>query len=115
MAVKGRKNRTIYLSISEKDYELFAEDNAVAHTTITKQLKINPQAFPEKMLKEGYKLNGRDRKSKKMNIQLRRIKVGDVVYRICPSYIIPGMIRSSLLGISSCFWKEQYVLVSFIY
>jgi len=43
------------------------------------------------MLKEGYKLNGRDRKSKKMNIQLRRIKVGDVVYRICPSYIIPGM------------------------
>lgn len=91
MAVKGKENRTIYFSISEKDYKNFENDNSVAHIVINEALKKNPNSFPSDILEKGYKLNGKDRKSKKMNICLRRIKIGNHVYRICPSFVIPGM------------------------
>ena len=91
MAVKGKKNRTIYLPISEKDYECFEKDNSVAHDVIKQQIKKNLSFFPTTILEKGYKLNGKDRKSKKMNIRLRRIKIGNDVYRICPSFVLPGM------------------------
>lgn len=91
MAVKGKQNRTIYLPISEKDYPDFEKDNAKAHTLIQKYLNENPDSFPQETLEKGYALNGRDRVSKKMGVRLRRIKIDGTVYRICPSFIVPGM------------------------
>jgi len=36
----------------------------------------------------GYKLNGKTRVSKKLGLQMRKIKVSGISYRIRPSYIL---------------------------
>lgn len=88
MALKFKKNRTIVLSLSESAYELFMEDNSVAHNQIASDYCLNPELFPTEM-SGGYVLNGKTRLSKKLGIQMRKIKVGGISYRIRPSYVLP--------------------------
>jgi len=47
-----------------------------------------PELFPKGM-ENGYMLNGKTKLSKKLNIQMRKIKVGKITYRIRPSFILP--------------------------
>ncbi|MFT7452754.1 MAG: hypothetical protein ACI9VN_003489, partial [Patescibacteria group bacterium] len=40
-------------------------------------------------MESGYMLNGKTRISKKVNIQMRKIKIGLISYRIRPSFVLP--------------------------
>lgn len=91
MATQSKVNKTIVLNISEEKYSKFIGNAKFAHEIIISALNSSPELFPENTPELGYTLKGLDRISKKMNIQLRRIKIGDTIYRIRPSYIMPYM------------------------
>ena len=91
MATKSKKNKTIVLPIPEKKYSEFVKSPSVAHEIIKENLKKRSELFPSAILEKGYILKGKDRMSKKIGIQLRRIKIEDQLYRIRPSFIMPYM------------------------
>ena len=91
MATKSKKNKTIVLHIPEENYEDFINDPATAHKVIQESLEQFPELFPESIQEEGYILKGKDRVSIKMDIQLRRIKIGNTIYRIRPSFVLSYM------------------------
>ena len=91
MASKSKENKTIVLPISEEEYEEFINKPCKAHEVIIKYLNQYPELFPSAMIEKGYTLKGKDRISKKMGIQLRRIKVGKALYRIRPSFMLSYM------------------------
>lgn len=88
MALKDNQNRTIVLSFSESTYRNFMEDNELAHIVIKSSYSTYPELFPSEM-SSGYVLNGKTRRSKKIGIQMRKIKVGSISYRIRPSFVLP--------------------------
>lgn len=90
MAVKGKQNRTIVINISESMYELFMQDNQVAHQVIGEAFQHHPELFPSQM-STGYVLNGKTRVSKKLTVQLRKIKVDGASYQVRPSFLLPAM------------------------
>ncbi|MEO1218837.1 MAG: hypothetical protein AAFY45_35225 [Bacteroidota bacterium] len=88
MALKNKQNRTIVLNFTEKTYDSFIEDQAIAHQIIKTNYHQHPELFPKEM-ENGYMLNGKSRISKKLGIQKRKIKVAGISYRIHPSYVLP--------------------------
>ena len=88
MALKYKQNRTIVLSIPESEYQAFMEDPSTAHKQIALHYEAHPELFP-KEIEGGYVLNGKTRLSKKLGIKMRKIKVGEISYRIRPSYVLP--------------------------
>ncbi len=78
MALKDKQNRTIVLPISEAEYDIFLTNNTIAHEVIQSLYDQHPELFPLQMA-NGYCLNGRDRMSKKMDIQLRKIEISGVL------------------------------------
>ena len=84
MALKNKQNRTIVLNFTEKTYDSFIEDQAIAHQIIKTNYHQHPELFP-KAMENGYMLNGKSRISKKLGIQKRKIKVAGISYRIHPS------------------------------
>ena len=91
MATKFTENKTIVLPILEENYDSFINDTSEAHRVIKNVHKESPELFPEALSEQGYILKGKDRVSKKIGIQLRRIKTGDEIYRIRPSFVMPYM------------------------
>ena len=91
MATQSKVNKTIVLNISEQKYSDFIKDSKCAHEIIISALNSSPEIFPKNTLELGYTLKGSGRISKKMNIRLRRIKIGTTIYRIRPSFILPYM------------------------
>ena len=87
MTVKGKEIRTIVLPIAEEIYKKFVLNNSLAKELINALYEQSPELFPISM-SGGYQLNGRSRISKKTGLQLRKIKVGGIVYRIRPSFIL---------------------------
>lgn len=71
MALKDKESRTIVLPLSEVQYASFMKDNQVAHRLIQEAYSNFPELFPPEM-QAGYKLNGKTRKSKKLDLRLRR-------------------------------------------
>jgi len=88
MALKNKQSRTIVLNLSEANYDSFMEDTSIAHEIIKEHYENFPELFPSGM-SEGYMLNGRTRKSKKLEIQMRKIKISGISYRIRPSFVLP--------------------------
>lgn len=88
MARKVNENRTIVLPIKESDYTVFMQQATQAHATISHYYQQFPDLFPPQM-SEGYCLNGKTRLSKKIGIQMRKIKIAGISYRIRPSYLLP--------------------------
>jgi len=88
MALKNNQNRTIVLPISETIYNLFINDNDFAHKTIINYIEQIPECFPKSII-NGYVFNGKTRKSKKVNLKMRKIKTDNISYRIRPSFILP--------------------------
>lgn len=113
---KYKQHRSIVLKFSESDYTLFMHDRQVAHIMIQQAFKQHPSLFPEAM-NSGYKLNGKTRESKKLGIQMRKIKVSGISYRIRPSFILPYMRGKTddvekalfLLRFGVPFWALAYV------
>ena len=91
MATKSKKNKTIVLHIAEEKYGDFINNTATAHAVIQKSLKRSPELFPKAIAEEGYTLKGKDRVSIKMGIQLRRIRIGNSIYRIRPGFVLSYM------------------------
>lgn len=88
METKDKENMTIILPIEEPDYDIFEKNSDNARSTIEKYYVLHPEIFPSGM-SEGWCLNGKDRRSKKSGYRLRRIKVGERVYRIRPCFMLP--------------------------
>jgi hypothetical protein len=87
MAVKNKENRTIVLPIEEEKYELFINDIKVGHEIIKAIYEEYAEFFPLEM-SSGYMFNGKTRISKKLGIQMRKIKIGNISYRIRPSFVL---------------------------
>ena len=87
MALKIKENRTIVLPIDKKNYDLFVNDLDTAHQVIGEYYSSNPEFFPQSMSK-GYMFNGRTRISKKIGIQMRRVTIDGINYKIRPSYVL---------------------------
>jgi len=117
MATKVTQNRTIVIEIRENEYETFVSDPKKAHQLIKASYTSHPELFPEKM-SEGYILNGKTRVSQKLDIQLRKIKLGKINYQIRPSFILPFMREKTdiaskglfLLRFGVPFWAVAFVL-----
>jgi len=113
---KHKQHRTIVLNISEADYSAFMNDPQVAHRMIQRAFKEHPELFPCDM-SVGYKLNGKTRVSKKLGLQMRKIKVSGISYRIRPSYILSYMRGKTeevakglfLLRFGVPFWALAYI------
>lgn len=88
MALKIKENRTIVLPIDEKNYDLFVNDLDIAHEIFSNYYSLSPEFFPERMSK-GYMFNGKTRVSKKLGIQMRKVKINGINYKIRPSFILP--------------------------
>lgn len=116
MALKDKESRTIVLNISESTYSSFMEDRTIAHKIIQTACRSHPELFPEEMA-EGYWLNGKTRVSKKLDLQMRKIKIGEVSYRLRPSFILPYQRGKTdeaakplfLLRFGVPFWALAYV------
>ena len=116
MALKSKQNRTIVLNITEKMYDSFMDHQEIAHKILGKHYALYPELFPKEM-ENGYMLNGKTRVSKKLGIQMRKIKIATVSYRIRPSFILPHCrARTSevsnglfLLKFGVPFWALAYV------
>lgn len=91
MASKINQNKTIVLPIEEESYSNFEKSPEIAHKVITSLIKECPELFPFAIAEKGYSLYGKDRISKKLPIQMRRIKIGTEIYRIRPNFILPYM------------------------
>jgi hypothetical protein len=87
MAVKIKENRTIVLPIEEEKYELFINDIKAGHEIIKQIYEQYVEFFPLEM-SSGYMFNGKTRVSKKLGIQMRKIKIGNINYRIRPSFVL---------------------------
>ena len=116
MALKGRQNRTIVFHIPEPSYEAFRQDTRLAHHLIREAFQAYPELFPSEM-SQGYTLNGKSRVSKKLTLQLGKIKVSGVSYPLRPSFLLPGMRAKtqeiskplSLLRFGVPFWALAFV------
>lgn len=116
MALKDKQTRTIVLPISESRYSSFMEDRKVAHKIIQAAYQLHPELFPAEMA-NGYWLNGKSRVSKKLDLQMRKIKIGSISYRIRPSFILPYQRAKTdqvakplfLLRFGVPFWALAYV------
>jgi len=134
MATQSKVNKTIVLNISEEKYSEFINDSNFAHEIIISALNSSPELFPENTLELGYSLKGLDRISKKMNIRLRRIKIGDTIFRIRPCFILPYMTGKTkevkdplfllrfgvpfwaiaiVFGRNSMYWYRMFIRLSF--
>lgn len=90
MALEDKQNRTISLLISKEEYPSFMKDKHIAHQIIRRAYTQHPELFPLGM-QQGYKLNGKTRRSKKLDLRLRRIEVRGVTYRLRPCFVLPYM------------------------
>lgn len=73
------------------NYNRFIKEKEYAKEIICKELKNNPELFPCEMAGGNFILNGLTRESKKMNIKMRKIKIGQITFQIQPSFILPYM------------------------
>jgi cytochrome c556 len=62
-----------------------------AHTFLRSIYLKYPELFPADMSVDNYQLKGKSRVSKKLGIQQRRILIGDTIYRLRPSFVMPYM------------------------
>ena len=88
MALKIKENRTIVLPIEEKSYQVFVDNLDTAHEMVKAFYASNPEFFPPKMC-EGYMFNGKTRISKKIDIQMRKLKIDGINYKIRPVFLLP--------------------------
>jgi hypothetical protein len=113
---KQKIHRTIVLNFTDIDYTHFMEDQQFAHQFIQDAFLSHPELFPSEM-SHGYQLNGKTRLSKKLGIQMRKIRVNGVSYRIRPSSVLPYMRGKTedvaaplfLLRFGVPFWALAYV------
>jgi hypothetical protein len=105
MASQINKNCTIVLPILENKYDSFLNDPKIARQIISEIWATSPELFPAQMTK-GYVLNGKTRPSKKMNIQMRKIKVAGQNYQIRPSFILPYCRAKTYIASKGLFLKR---------
>ena len=90
---KSQGFKTIIINISEEDYPLFLSNIEYAREIIDTALKedIHEKIFPRGTAEVGYSFKGFERESKKQKFRKRRIKIGEVVYRVHPAFIASYM------------------------
>ncbi|MCP3929137.1 MAG: hypothetical protein GY705_08560 [Bacteroidetes bacterium] len=130
MATKSKKSMTISLPIEEEMYSEFISDSKISHKVIKDFVERTPELFPATIVEKDYVLYGKDRKSKKMDIQLRKIenwkrdlshttKLYFTLYAWknqrsskCAAF---GLSRCAILGIGHSVWSKPHVLVPFVH
>lgn len=112
---------------------MFINNIAEAHRVIEFIYSESPELFPTSMTGKNYHFKGKDRISKKLGIQQRRILIGNQLYRLRPSFVMPYMrcrtseaesglfmVRlgmpfwgiSALLGRNPMFWYRCFLCLS---
>jgi hypothetical protein len=125
-------NKMIYLPIDKCNSNKFIEDIDYAKSIIDKYIKEHKELFPKQIQQEGYIFHGKTSVSKKLGIRLRRIKIGQQVYQIESSHIMPYMTGYTddiekglfltkfhvpfwaiawILGRNDSFWYRTYIQV----
>lgn len=87
---KQKSNRTIVLKFTQAAYTRFLREPVWARQVIDRTSKAHPTLFPGAMA-QGYKLNGTTRRSKKLRLKMRKLRIGERYYQIRPSFVLPYM------------------------
>ena len=85
--MSNRSNRTIRIPICKEQYDKIAKNPESFRRQCDAIIKKYPELFPAEIL-TGYQLKDK-RFSKKLQIPIRRIKVGDISYTVHPSFVTP--------------------------
>lgn len=84
--------KTICLNFqSQENYEKCISERKLLKEYLEKEIKEHPELFPEGITKK-WRFYGFTRISKKTGIKMPRIQVGEEVYQIRPSFIMPFQI-----------------------
>ena len=82
-----RVNKVIRVPFSEQEYEKIVSDPAKFRQHLDQVIKECPELFPCDIAK-GYHMQ-QSNVSKKLNIRIRQIKVGQQYYTVHPSFVMP--------------------------
>ena len=82
-----KETRIICLPFSQSNYQDIARDTLLFRKFVDDHLKKFPELFP-KGIEQGYLMKD-SRISKRLDIQVRRIKVGKLSYTVRPSFVTP--------------------------
>jgi hypothetical protein len=83
------KNRTICLPCDPENYETLLEDPNRFRAYLDRMNEAFPELFPPE-IESGYRMKDRYH-SKKLDIDIRRIDIGETSYSIRPSFVMPYM------------------------
>jgi len=84
-----RKNRTICLPFEEEEYQNIIKDAKKFRAYLNRMIEAFPELFPPEIV-NGYRMKD-SYYSKKLDIEIRRIKIGDTSYTTRPSFAMPYM------------------------
>lgn len=82
-----KETRIICLPYSQSNYPAIASNAVLFRTILDNNIKQFPELFP-KEIKQGYLMKD-SRISKRLNLQIRRIKIGNLSYTVRPSFVMP--------------------------
>jgi len=94
--------KSIRISFIEEEYERILTDNKYFKERLNFHIKHYPDLFPQE-IKNGYRLCGFIKASKKQSITVRRIEIKGMkkgVYQIYPSFVMPYMTEKTEIA-----WK----------
>ena len=85
--------KSIRINLTEMEYDCIMSDNKYFKERLDSNIKKHPELFPAE-IRNGYRLYGSTRESKKQLISMRRIEIKGVkrgIYQIYPSFVMPYM------------------------
>ena len=111
----SRFNRTICVPFCSQDYNKIVCNSVKFREALDARIEQFPELFPAE-IGTGYNMKD-NRKSKKLSIPIRRIKVSGVSYTVRPSFVMPymtGMVKDVekaifLRKFDVSFWALAYV------
>lgn len=81
--------KTICLPFCREEYCKVVEDTDLFRKSLDDRINLFPELFPAE-IDQGYQMK-ETRRSKKLSIPIRRIKIGSTSYTIRPSFVMPYM------------------------
>ena len=111
-----RGTKTICIYFDQNEYQSIIYSSTMFREFLDKAHSKHPELFPSGM-SEGYALDGMREPSVKLGICLRRIKIGDEVFSVCPSFVMPYMtgftkdVENALLlrGVGVPYWILTHI------
>jgi len=90
MKTQQRQKCTLCLSFEPDEYASIVKDSKQFRLHLDQEITEHPELFPNEIATIGYQMKD-SRKSKKLDLDIRRITVGGKAYSIRPSFAMPYM------------------------